>query len=214
MWISESKVEKLKSFYTLLNPRLRICNPQLRRFFPFHQQHVLFLLVLLLLSLSYFRLDHALPPPEEKTPKVMVEVSGEVGSPGIYSFQQSPTLREVLDKAGGMRETASFSLVSSAELLETGSLVTVARENPDEIKVKLERMETIKLLVFSIPLDLNRASEGDLCHVPGIGEALAREIIAYRARRKAFRSVEELKKVKGVGEKKYRSLKSFLTVTP
>jgi competence protein ComEA len=113
-----------------------------------------------------------------------------------------------------MRETASFSLVSSAELLETGSLVTVARENPDEIKVKLERMEAIKLLVFSIPLDLNRASEGDLRLVPGIGESLAREIIAYRARRKAFRSVEELRKVTGVGEKKYRSLKSFLTVTP
>lgn len=201
MSISESKVEKLKSFHTLLNPRLRICDSQLLRFFPFHQQYVLFLLVLLLLSLSYFRLDHTLPPPEEKTPKVMVEVSGEVGSPGIYSFQQSPTLREVLDKAGGMRETASFSLVSSAELLETGALVTVARENPHEIKVKLERMEAIKLLVFSIPLDLNRASEGDLRLVPGIGESLAREIIAYRARRKAFRSVEELRKVTGVGRK-------------
>jgi competence protein ComEA len=144
----------------------------------------------------------------------MVEVSGEVRSPGIYPFQQPPTLREALDKAGGIREMASFSLSSSAELLETGSLVTVARENPDEIKVKLERMEAIKLLVLSIPLDLNRASAGDLCLVPGIGESLAREIIAYRARRRAFRSVEELKEVKGVGEKKYRSLKSFLTVTP
>ena len=214
MWISESKIERLKSFYTLLNPQLGICDPQFLRFFPLPQQHILFIFVLLLLSLSYFRVDHTFPPPEEKTSKVMVEVSGEVRSPGIYPFQQPPTLREALDKAGGIREMASFSLSSSAELLETGSLVTVARENPDEIKVKLERMEAIKLLVLSIPLDLNRASAGDLCLVPGIGESLAREIIAYRARRRAFRSVEELKEVKGVGEKKYRSLTSFLTVTP
>jgi competence protein ComEA len=214
MWISEPKIEKIRSFYTLLSPRWAIYDRQLFRFFPFHQQHILFIFALLLLSLSYFRFDHTLPPPEEKTPKVMVEVSGEVRSPGIYPFQERPTLREALDKAEGIREMASFNLSSSVELLETGSLVTVARENPDEIKVKLERMEAIKLLVFSIPLDLNRASAGDLCLVPGIGESLAREIIAYRARRRAFRSVEELKEVKGVGEKKYRSLKSFLTVTP
>jgi competence protein ComEA len=214
MWISESTIEKIRLFYTPFKPLLEICDPPFFRFFPLHQQRILFLFTLLLLSLSYFRLHQTPPPPEEKTPKVMVEVSGEVRSPGIYSFQQSPTLREVLDKAGEVKGMASFSPSSSAESLETGSLVTVTRENHDEIKVKLERMETIKLLVFSIPLDLNLASEEDLCIVPGIGESLAREIIAYRARRKAFRSVEELKKVKGVGEKKYRSLKSFLTVTP
>ena len=70
-------------------------------------------------------------------------------------------------------------------------------------------MEANKLLVFSIPLDLNRASIEDLCLVPGIGESLAREMVAYRERRKGFRSVEELKNIKGIGEKKYHLFKPF-----
>jgi competence protein ComEA len=75
-------------------------------------------------------------------------------------------------------------------------------------------METSKLLAFSIPLDLNRVSSEDLRLVPGIGESLAREMTAYRERRRAFRSVEELREVKGIGEKKYRSVKPFFTVKP
>jgi competence protein ComEA len=75
-------------------------------------------------------------------------------------------------------------------------------------------MEPKKLLVFSIPLDLNRVTAEDLCLIPGIGESLAQEMIAYRERRRAYRSLEELKEVKGMGEKKYRTLKSFLIVRP
>jgi competence protein ComEA len=73
-------------------------------------------------------------------------------------------------------------------------------------------MEARKLIVFSLPLDLNRASVEDLRLVPGVGDPLGREIVAYRERRRAFNSVEELKNVKGVGEKKYESLRKYLTV--
>jgi competence ComEA-like helix-hairpin-helix protein len=62
---------------------------------------------------------------------------------------------------------------------------------------------------FSIPLDLNRISLEDLCLIPGIGESLAQEIVVYRERRRRFGSVEELKNVKGIGEKKYKNLKGF-----
>jgi competence protein ComEA len=80
------------------------------------------------------------------------------------------------------------------------------------INIKLGRMEARKLIVFSLPLDLNRASVEDLSLVPGIGDPLGREIVAYRERRRAFRSVEELRNVKGVSEKKYESLKTYFTV--
>jgi competence protein ComEA len=52
----------------------------------------------------------------------------------------------------------------------------------------------------------------DLCLIPGIGESLAQEVIAYRERRRGFRSVEDLRNVRGIGEKKYRSLKGFFTI--
>jgi len=110
-----------------------------------------------------------------------------------------------------LKETAQFDSISSTEVLETGTLLTVTQKSSQEINVKIERMAANKLLVFSIPLDLNRVSPEDLCFIPGIGESLAQEIIAYRERRRGFRSIEELKNIKGIGEKKYQNLRGFFT---
>jgi len=82
----------------------------------------------------------------------------------------------------------------------------------DEIKIRFGRMAANKLLVFSLPLDLNHVSVEDLCLIPGIGESLAQEMITYRERRKGFRSVEELKNIKGIGGKKYEAFKKFFVV--
>jgi competence protein ComEA len=137
---------------------------------------------------------------------------GEVRNPGIQIFHHPPTLKQAIEKAGGLKEPALFEMGSSSAVLETGTLLTIVKESPQEIKVKLERMEAKKLLVFSIPLDLNRASVEDLCLLPGIGESLAQEVLSYRERRRGFRSVEELKNVKGIGEKKYQTLKDFFII--
>src|SRR4030042_120598 len=186
------------------------------KYFSLHQQWVLFVLALLLLGILYFKFYyHPLPSPSEETIReIVVEVSGEARSPGIYIFQNPPTLREAIQRAGGLKETAQFDSISSAEVLETGTLLTVTKESPPEFKAKLGRMTANKLLVFSIRLDLNRISLEDLCLIPGIGESLAKEIVLYRERRRGFRSVEELKNVKGIGEKKYESFKTFFIVRP
>jgi competence protein ComEA len=201
------------------------------KYFSLPQQWVLLGIALLLLGSLYFAFLYHPPSPvsEETAKEVVVEVSGEVRSPGVYLFQTQPTLREAVNRAGGLKETARFDIPSSSEILETGTLLIVTRKSseltpPDAfsnekhgemkhhgIKIKISSMAANKLLVFSIPLDLNRVSAEDLCLVPGIGESLAQEIIAYRDRKKGFRSVGDLRNVKGIGEKKYRSLKGFFT---
>jgi competence protein ComEA len=184
------------------------------KYFSLHQQWVLFVLALLILGILYFKFYYQpfSPPSEEFTKEVVVEVAGEVRNPGVYLFQNPPTLKEVIEKAGGLKETAQFDTASFSEILETGTLLTVTKESSREVKVKMERMAANKLLVFSIPLDLNRVSMEDLCLIPGIGESLAQEIITYRERRKGFLSVEELKNVRGIGGKKYKNLKGFFII--
>lgn len=178
--------------------------------FSLQQQWVLFFIALFALGILYLKFFDQPPLPLEQTVKeIVVEVSGEIQKPGIYIFENPPTLREALEKAGGLKEALDFDDQSSSEVLETGTLLNIRKESFQEIKIKIERMEANKLLVFSIPLDLNRASIEDLCLVPGIGESLAREMVAYRERRKGFRSVEELKNIKGIGEKKYHLFKPF-----
>jgi competence protein ComEA len=184
------------------------------KYFSIGQQRILFVLALLILSILYFKFYyHPLPYlQEEKIREMVIEVIGEVQKPGIYIFRSPPTLKDAVEKAGGLKEPTLFNSSLSSEFLETGTSLTIKKESPQEVKIKMGRMEANKLLVFSIPFDLNRASVEDLCLIPGIGESMAREIIAYRERRKGFRSVEELKNVKGIGEKKWKTFKPFLTI--
>lgn len=218
------------------------------KYFSLRQQWVLLGTALFLFGSLWLSFLYHPPSPSsnEFVKEVVIEVSGEVQNPGVYLFQSQPTLKEAVERAGGLRETARFDS-SCSETLETGTLLTVTKqslqtrspllpgavlpnrrdmkkeewlwrkealpwEKHDEIKIKIGRMPANQLLVFSIPLDLNRASAEDLFMISGIGESLAREIIAYRNRRNGFQSVAELKNIKGIGEKKYQSIKEFLAI--
>ena len=203
-------MKKLRSFFSFFIPQSAIGIPH----FSIGQQKVLFLLALFILAVLYFKFYFHPPsrPSEEVFREMIIEVTGEVNKTGIYIFRNAPTLKEVIEKAGGFKEPILLDTATSSEVLETGTLLNVLKASPKEIKLKIGRMEANKLLTFSIPLDLNRVSVEDLRLIPGIGESLAREIVTYRERRKRFRSVDELKNVKGVGEKKYQSYKPFFTV--
>ncbi len=61
-------------------------------------------------------------------------------------------------------------------------------------------------------LDINSAQKQQLMDLPGIGEATAEEILLYRQKHGPFQSVEELKAVKGIGEKKLEGFKGRLVI--
>ena len=63
------------------------------------------------------------------------------------------------------------------------------------------------------PVDLNAAGSDELEAVPGIGKSLAAKIVAFREKNGAFKSVDDLLKVQGVGEKSLEKLRPYLTVS-
>ena len=67
-------------------------------------------------------------------------------------------------------------------------------------------------LTATAAVNLNTATKDELVALPGIGPAKAQAILDYRSKNGAFKSIEELKDVKGIGAKRYEKIKSELTV--
>jgi competence protein ComEA len=178
------------------------------------QQGILLLLALLIFGLMILKFYE--PPVsagvDGPSKEFVIEISGEVDQPGIYFFPSPPTLQEALARAGSGEGLPRVEDRSHSELLRTGTLLTVARTSDGTLRISTKRMKARKLLVFFIPLDLNRATLEDLCLIPGVGESLARDIVAYREGRRGFRTVSELRQVKGIGEAKWKALQDHLTV--
>ncbi|MDR1492583.1 MAG: helix-hairpin-helix domain-containing protein [Planctomycetaceae bacterium] len=61
-------------------------------------------------------------------------------------------------------------------------------------------------------VNLNEASESELRQIPGIGETLAGRIIEYREKTSPFESVADLKKIQGIGKKKYLDAEPFVYI--
>ena len=61
-------------------------------------------------------------------------------------------------------------------------------------------------------INLNKATVSELVNLPGIGQELARRIIDYRASAGGFKTPDELKKVKGIGNHKLEALKDRIYI--
>lgn len=65
----------------------------------------------------------------------------------------------------------------------------------------------------SAAVNLNTATEQELQTLPGIGAAKARAIVQYRSEKGPFKTVEDIKQVKGIGEGIFGKLKDQITVS-
>jgi competence protein ComEA len=79
-------------------------------------------------------------------------------------------------------------------------------------EMTIGEMSAAGRLALGLRIDLNRASEGDLSLVPGIGDRMAAQIVQLRLEKGAFRDLSDLLAVPGIKEKKLNSLKDYLMV--
>lgn len=63
-------------------------------------------------------------------------------------------------------------------------------------------------------LDINTASVEELTQLKGIGEKKAQAIVAYRTKKKCFKSLDELQNVKGIGEAFFKNNEKELSLSP
>ena len=73
-------------------------------------------------------------------------------------------------------------------------------------------LATIELAKYHFLVDINKVNALELERLPGVGPALAEEIVRYRETAGGFKTPEELKKVKGIGDRKFDDIKEFVVI--
>lgn len=95
--------------------------------------------------------------------------------------------------------------------IKSGSKIAIAINKDKEGSVDVGLMSGEKHIIFSIPLDINQAAAKDFEAIPGIGPKLAARIIEARENISVFKTIDDLKNIKGMGAKKFEKIKELVT---
>ncbi|GAB4189846.1 MAG: hypothetical protein OHK0022_02310 [Roseiflexaceae bacterium] len=141
---------------------------------------------------------------------IVVYVSGAVQRPDVYSLPADARVKDLVLAAGGMSVSADAEQINLAERLRDGQHIHIPRQGsaaaPAQAAASTQSGDTGDLV------DLNRASAAELDALKGIGPALAQRIIEHRESNGPFKSVEDLREIKGIGEALYNSIAPLVTV--
>ncbi|MEY8256820.1 ComEA family DNA-binding protein [Erysipelotrichaceae bacterium 66-17] len=155
-----------------------------------------FLLCILLIVFFGFALAGRYEPVElSKTVSsvIQVEIKGGVNTPGVYELKRGSSLEEAIQAAGGTSEDADLSAISLTTTIEHDELIVIPARNE----------QTARLV------SINTATSEELQTLSGIGPAMAQRIIDYR-QAQPFQTLEEIKNVKGIGEKMFEKIKEHI----
>ena len=145
-----------------------------------------------------------------ETPRtIIVYVTGEVKKPGLVSLTEGQRVADAVNAVGGVIETADIDRVNMAALLEDGMQIRV----PERIAGSAEGAKApIAGKNAERQINLNTASEKELQELPGSGPAMSARIIEYRETKGPFQKIEDIKKVRGIGNAKFEKLKDQVTI--
>ena len=138
-----------------------------------------------------------------------VHVAGAVRRPGLLRVPDGSRVAAAIERAGGAARAADLTAVNLAQPLEDGQQVIVPRRGAGGAPAAAggAGAGTSAGGVGAAAPSLATATLEQLEQLDGIGPALAQRIIDYRDSHGGFRSVDELREVEGIGEKRFTALR-------
>ncbi|QJS12037.1 ComEA family DNA-binding protein [Streptomyces argyrophyllae] len=144
--------------------------------------------------------------------EIVVDISGKVREPGIRRLPAGARVADALRAAGGVRPGVSTEGLNRARFLVDGEQVVVgvpagAAAQPATAGGSLTGSAGTGP---PAPVPLNTATVDQLDTLPGVGPVLAQHIIDYRTQHGGFRSVDELREVNGIGDRRFSDLRDLV----
>ena len=147
---------------------------------------------------------------KEEKKMIKVHIDGAVKNGGVFELPENSILEDAIKMAGGFTEDADTGNVNLAYYLNDGEKIYIYTN------AEMEEFENKGILQdFSNPknkVNINTSKVEELESIDGIGRALANRIIEYREQNGKFKSIDDLKNVSGIGDKKFEAIKEKISV--
>jgi len=146
--------------------------------------------------------------------KIVVDIAGAVNLPDVYELPEGSRLKEAIERAGGFADDADSEYIAKnlnmAQVLEDGEKIYIPKKGEDAVGPEIESKIGQGSVAGEITgkININTASSSQLETLPGVGPVRAKQIIEGRP----YKSIEEVKKVSGIGTKTFEKLKDKITV--
>jgi competence protein ComEA len=135
---------------------------------------------------------------ESVTASGFIHIAGAVAKPGVYPLTNGMRLFEAVALAGGFTKSADQESVNLARTLTDGEQIIVGKGGTTPKSDGL--------------VHLNQATVADLDKLPGLGPTLAARIIDWREANHGFRSIDDLRKVGGIGDKLFAAIRKLVSL--
>lgn len=138
--------------------------------------------------------------------RFVVDVVGAVRRPGLVRLAEGSRVADAIARAGGLRRGAERAGVNFAAPVSDGQQVLV----PERGAAVAAGAGVSAGAAPAGPVSLSSATAEQLDALPGVGPVTAEKIVAYRQQHGAFRSVDELDAISGIGPSRIADLRGLV----